>query len=194
MTREYGSPPQPVAMPEMADGIFRNFVWGVSKQDVRKFENARFYKEEDNSLYFLEQPSKRDFRRIIRYDFRDGKLWRASYEFQELDTPNADTIMEIQEDVKRALAAQYGEPDEENFIWRDPYYRRYPQFWGRALLGQQLRLETLWEKGETKVVLKCRFEGPHYYLGYTAERQVPGQEQEFLKDIVPKAPEIKFNP
>lgn len=155
---------------DIGQGAFRYFVWGVSPEDVKKFETAGFYKEEGGSLYFLELPNPKDFRRLIRYDFEDGKLWRGSYDYQELKDPNPGRFLDMYEDVKRMISKAYGDPAKVDYIWKDPLYKNYPQFWGRALLSGDLKFYTEWDDRGTKAYLTLAYEKPVYKIIFTAEK------------------------
>jgi hypothetical protein len=163
---------------------FRGFIWGVTPSDVRTFETAAFYKEEGGSLYFLERLSRNDFRRLIRYDFRDGGLWRASYEYQEYTHPNSHAALERYEDMVRELSKTYGEPAEDEFLWRDRLYRNHPNLWGRALLSGDLRRRTVWQTEETRVTAQIHMTNPYFFLGYTAEMAKAGAD---------KAPDFSYS-
>ncbi len=149
------------------DGIFRNFVWGVSKEDVRDYETAVFYKEEGNSLFFLLKPD--DYRRQIRYDFTNGGLSAARFEYVEYTPPTADIVFKAFYDEEAALKAKFGDPVKEDFTFKDKTYKNYPQFWGRSLLGQDLQIRIEWAAQGTRIVLYCHHDGFAYQLYYTME-------------------------
>lgn len=152
-------------------GIFRHFIWGASPEDVKKFETASFYKEEGGSLYFVEQPGGgTDFRRLIRYDFRNGKLWRGNYEYQELSESTTDAVVDRYKLLKSMLASDYGAAPFEQTIWKDKFYRKYPKFWARAILSGDLKLRASWTLPDTRVALNLSAESPYYFLSYTAEQ------------------------
>lgn len=157
-------------------GDFRGFVWGVTPSDVQKYETAKFYKNEAGSFYFLERPSKTDYRRLIRYDFKDGRLWRANYEFQEYSEPDSNAVLYRYEDMVRGLKDEYGAPGADDFLWKDKAYFGHPKFWGRALRSGDLRRRTTWRFGETEIVAELYFSKPHYVLRYAAERVGKGGE------------------
>lgn len=165
-----------IALPARAQdsGDFRGFVWGVTPGDVQKYETAKFYKEQDGSLYFLERPSKKDFRRMIRYDFKDGKLWRGDYEYQEYSEPDSNAPLNRYEDMVRLLEKEYGKPGADDFLWKDKTYYGYPKFWGRALRSGDLVRRTTWLFGETRIVAELYFSKPYYALRYGAERAGKG--------------------
>jgi len=155
------------------DGAFRNFIWGVSKQDVRHFEPAIFYKEEGNSLYFIiEKPG--DYRRIVKYDFTDGRLSGASLSYQELTPPTPDIVMDMFYDEEDRLKADLGDPVKEDFTFKEKTYKNFPQFWGRALREQDLRIRIEWVKSGTRTVLWCYHDGLMYQLYQTAEPVADG--------------------
>lgn len=157
-----------LSLPAMADDtIFRNFVWGAAKADVRKFETAKFYKEEGDSFFFVEQPD--EFRRVIQYDFKAGKLWGAKYEYQEMEFPNSQTAIDKCVDEELILEKLYGPMKEEKFIWKDKTYRNYPQFWARAFGSGDLRMEAVWQVNDTNITLHCFNDGRYYQLFYTLE-------------------------
>lgn len=160
-----------VAIPAMAQSApapFRGFIWGVSPEDVRHFEKAIFYKEDKGSLLFLDQPD--EFRRLIRYDFDGGKLWRARYDYVELTLPNSAAVMDRVADLERELTSQYGKPSKQELIWKNRLYANYPQFWARSFLSGDLKFRTEWDFGDTKIVLQSFHDDLYYQLFYTAEK------------------------
>jgi len=162
-----------IAAPASADdgGIFRNFVWGVSKADVRQYETAVFYKEEGNSLFFLLKPD--DYRRQIRYDFKNGGLSAARYEYVEFTPPTPDVVFRAFYDEEAALKVKFGDPAREDFNFRDKTYKNYPQFWGRSLLGEDLQIRIEWVTQGTRIELRCYHAGEAYQLYYTMEPDAP---------------------
>lgn len=168
--------------PMPATGDFRSFVWGVTEDDVMSYETARFYRKEKESLYFVEQFSANDWRHVVRYDFTNGRLSSASFHVQDLTYPNSGKVMEDYEDMRRTLAKQYGKPVREDLLWvGSKRYEAYPQFWGRALLGRDLKIETEYRTATTQVILRCHYLGDFYFLGYTV---LPIVERDPNEDIL----------
>ena len=160
------------ALPEISkDYDFRNFIWGVSRADVKRYETAIPYKEEKNSLYFLERPSKRDFVRIIKYDFVQNSLVSAQYSFQDLTYPRPDTIVDLYEKFKGKISTSFEIKETENFIWREKTYQRYPDYWASAIRSEQLKIESSWDLGnKTKITLTLGFKDGYYQLDYAAAK------------------------
>lgn len=159
-----------VFIPDFKAGAdFRGFVWGVGKEDVKRYESAVFYEEKDNQISFLEKPSRKDYRRLIRYNFEKNKLVRASYEFQELIPPSPEPAVDLYEAMKAAVIRAKGKPLKEEFIWGDRLYAYYPQFWGRALRAGDLKIKSTWGVGGApRSELMLGFKTPYYTLVYTA--------------------------
>lgn len=150
-------------------GVFRGFVWGVSEADVMKFETATFYKKEGESLTFLEEPDA--FRRLITYDFRDGRLWRGRYEYADLHDPNPQKIIDIYDKERRTLEKKLGMPATENLTWKDKTYRDHPQFWGRALMAGNLTFSARWQTQDTDIELQT-YDGQDFYqVFYTMQKR-----------------------
>lgn len=146
--------------------VFRNFIWGVGKEDVRAFETARWYKEEGSSTFYVEKPDR--FRRTIRYDFRNGKLWRAYYGYNDLHFSNTQKVFDEGVKEQLRLTKIYGKPAKEEILWIRTRYRK-PQRLEAALRGGDIRIRTTWELPDTKVVMELYHDGSFFQLHYTAE-------------------------
>lgn len=163
------------AAPALAQAkpVFRDFIWGVGKEDVRAFESARWYKDEGDSSFFVEKPDK--FRRTIRYDFQDGKLWRTYYGWNELHYADPMLIFEEAAKLQVSLEEIYGEPDKEEIEWLDNRYRNQGRLLGSALRNGDIRVRTIWTLPDALVVMAFYHDGEHYQLHYTVEQ--PGKAE-----------------
>ena len=149
------------------DGVFRNFIWGVSMQDVREFESANIMEEGENRLVFIEKPD--NVTRLVTYDFIKNRLWRTKYEYVELHSPDTQSVMDVFVGVQTELSRQFGAPVRQETFWQDDRFKYYPQFWNWALVSGHLRFRTLWETANTRVVLQFYRDDAYYRLFYTME-------------------------
>lgn len=173
-----------------AQGVdFRNFVWGVTEEDVMKFETARFYRKEGDSLLFLEQPDK--FRRLITYNFKDGKLDNARWEYVELVLPNVQDVVDLYTDMKFRLSKEYGDNYIEEFFWKNKMYAGFPQFWSRAVKSRDLRMQSVWKGKDTSVILQLYYDGYVFQLFYTAEKNDPTDKRFILNLPQPAAEPVR---
>ena len=159
----------------------RGFVWGVTKEEVRRFEKATFYKEEGDSLFFLEQPDY--FRRMVRYDFREGKLFRMRYEYLEFFMPEANDVIGRYIDLKHSLEEKYKTPAKDEMVWKDKTYLRFPQYWPRAFMRRDLAFRSVWEFPDTRIVMETYHEDAPYKLYYEAE-QVSARSKDVERNIL----------
>lgn len=147
----YAASPQPV---------FHGFVWGVSPQDVQRFETAMLYDAQDNMLSFFEDT--KEGRKIYRYDFNNKKLWRIRVTYQELYRPVPKQILDLAADDKAALQKEYGTPDRDQLIWSDNYYRRYGKLFERAFAMGLVRIEAEWHRDQTRILFDA-YKGEYAY-------------------------------
>ncbi len=192
-TVEAQTNPQAQSISAKPMGVFRDFVWGVSEEDVRSFETATFHKKEGDSLFFL-LPRDRTITPILkpmlRYNFTDSKLSSAEFYYFELTQPDGQRILDLFSKHEMELTAQFGRPAKEEFNWKNERYRKFPQFWGRALYSKDLWLKTTWLSSDTEVVLQAYRDKFGYRLYYTASRIAVQKDtpSDLLQlDIVPKA-------
>lgn len=146
--------------------VFRNFIWGIGKDDVRAFETAKWYKDEGNSSFYVIKPDQ--FRRTIRYDFRNGKLWRAYYGYNDLHFSNTQKVYDEGVKEQLRLIEMYGEPAKEEIVWIRTRYRK-PQRLDAAFRSGDIRIRTTWELPDTKVVMELYHDGMFFQLHYTVE-------------------------
>lgn len=160
----------------------RNFIWGVSPQDVRTFEKAIFYQEKDNALEFLED--KKGRRILIRYEFLENKLWKISMEYVELYDVDYATMFDLVMAEQADLASVYGKPTNEELAWKSKKYKNHPKFWGRAFGYGDLKIVTEWQTKDSLARLTAyrdKNNGAFYHLGYTIEDGSIAAKQEAAK-------------
>jgi hypothetical protein len=150
---------------------FRGFVWGVSEEDVRNFEKAAFYKEEGDSLYYLEQLSKTDFVRHIRYDFIGNKLVGARYELKNMTFASPETAVDVYDSIKSKIDRARRVRGEESFVWRDKTYLNYPEFWPRAVRNGDLKMRAHWVYADSEQDLSFWFADGRYKILITAQKK-----------------------
>ncbi len=178
----------PQVSPMSDTDIYRGFVWGVSKQDVRKFEKGvTFYEETDDTLSFLSLPPD-GFRRKITYHFINDKLAQVQFEYVELNLPDSQRILNMFGDEEHLLTKKYGKPLKEEAFWKDRLYEKHPDYWGRALYSEDLKLRVEWLVKDTNVVLVGYYDGNYYQILYTVAQVQPETNQQKNILNLPTAP------
>jgi hypothetical protein len=183
--------PQAQAAQTQQQIVYRNFVWGVSKEDVRQYETAVFYKEEGDSLYFLLKPDR--FRRMLRYDFKDNKLAAVRFEVVEYREAISGNVVNMFYDVEKELTDLYG-PGKAEAVWRNKRYQDHPDYWGRALYGGNLRLKTTWTPPGAVIEEQAYYDGIAYQLFYTIVKTSDKGADTNAIDLAPAAPAASKTP
>lgn len=170
----------------MAQGkpVFRNFIWGVSPQDVRKFETAMYYDDKDGLTFFEDTAIGRV---IYRYDFRDDKLWRIRKEYMQFDRPTTKAVLDIVSDEKAKLEKKYGKPVRDDLFWIDRSWRRYGPYFERAFAMGKVRIEAEWQVEDTGILMKSYHSDPFFELTTTYENKTASEEAAQSFDL------FKFN-
>lgn len=163
------------AAPAMAKerSPLRHFIWGATPEDIRKYETGTYFKSEGGSDFYVEPFKdfyKPEFFRTIRYDFKDGKLWRGQYSYDQLHEANPMDIFQRAADFKIALEGIYGKPTTDVLVWKNQRYRNHPARLGSALRSRHVEIETTWKLPGTLVVMRTYNDGAVYQLTYTAEK------------------------
>jgi len=172
------------AFPAQAREIspLRNFMWGATPEDVRKFETATFYKKEGDSEFYVE--AFKDSYRTIRYDFRDGKLWRGRYSYDALYHPDPMNVMRQVADFQLALEQIYGKPTADELVWKRNRYRNDSKWLTAAIRSGDVTVRTTWMLPQTKVVMEAYNNVRVYELGYTAEKYEPPRDMDQSRAIL----------
>lgn len=109
--------PETPAVNENPD--FRNVSWGMSFDDVKKYEDATFSKENDDerAFYNLEYTniSVMDHTAELGYSFSNGKLSSATYSLKVTETEDY-MINNAFFEIADGISAKYGEPEEEVLV------------------------------------------------------------------------------
>jgi hypothetical protein len=173
-----------MSFPAYAD-VYRGFIWGNSMDDIRRYEKAAFFDEHDNSLFFTE--GKGRDRILIRYDFRQDRLWRIKTEYLRPHEPRPQLVMDRVIDLQQTFSRTFGKPVSDDLVWKRNAYRRYPELLPEAFSMGDVRIRTIWENKDTRVQLESTRNNMQYEIFYAlmdlriARRQDSGKTFNFNK-------------
>ena len=91
------------------DFDFRKIRWEMNIDEVKKAETAEYVKSNGEKLFYFTEID--DDLYILTYNFKDGKLWSAAYEFINKDR---EKCIEIYKKFRKKLINELGDPKGEN--------------------------------------------------------------------------------
>ena len=144
---------------------FRNgVIWGMPKDEVITSE-GRTPDEDDTKMIAFHNVKAGSFQAIVGYFFNDvGACYKAMYLLQEKhSTDNA--YLDDYKVLKNSLTDRYGKPTEDEQIWGRDLYKSKPDRWGFAISLGDLSYYTVFETGDTTILLYMT--GDNYEINTT---------------------------
>jgi hypothetical protein len=159
------------------DYTFRKTKWGMSVAQVKASEPFTVAEEDTNKLIYQTKVINKDVALIYR--FIDSQLVNSGYVLAE-EHSNKNDFIEDYKDFKKILIKKYGEPKEDDKIWRDDLFKDDPSNWGNAISIGSLVYRSQWEIQDTLIALSLSGENYQIKVGvvYISKK---------LKSLVEKA-------
>jgi hypothetical protein len=129
---------------------FRNVRWGMTQQEVKQAEKLALAYADQEMLGY--ETTLAGFDCNLIYLFQNDRLYRAGYIFTHMHM-NCTDFIDDYDKVKDLLKQKYGEPKQDDVLWKDDLYRDDPSHWGMAIITGDLELCATWEKGQTIIIL-----------------------------------------
>ncbi len=130
------------------DFTFRNTKWGMTIEDVKASEPLVIAKEDGNILGYKTSVIGKDV--FLIYFFTDNKLTRARYALAVTHSNKNDFISDYN-DFKKILIKKYGDPVEDESIWRNDLYKSDYQSFGMAISVGHLIYYSKWSTDDTEI-------------------------------------------
>jgi len=154
---------------ESVEKIFRNSAWGDSKDKVKASEEAKFIAEDkyDNGIEFMGYNTNvGSLDALVGYYFVENKLYTSKYLFQEKHSNRNDFISDFNK-INQILTDKYGEPNENEKIWRNDLYKNQPEDYGMAIAVGHLIYYSKWKLNKTTITLSLS--GSNYKIKHIVE-------------------------
>lgn len=130
------------------DYTFRKTKWGMSISEVKASEPLDVADEKENFLAYRTTVIGKSV--FIVYFFTDDQLTRARYVLAESHSNKNDFITDYK-DFNEILTKKYGDPNEDETIWRDELFKDDHSEWGTAIsLGHLIYFST-WKTQDTEI-------------------------------------------
>ncbi|MEM6780378.1 MAG: hypothetical protein AAF569_00785 [Pseudomonadota bacterium] len=122
-------------------GDARGLVWGLSQDDIKRYEQSEFLGPFENALSYKGQDFGKDA--FITYYFFDNKLGRIIVEYDYLRANPQDYLNDYIE-FQSQLTELYGDPSSDDIVWRNDIYRNDPERWGIGVMMGGVQFSSLW--------------------------------------------------
>lgn len=140
---------------------FRKTRWGMSLDQVKKSEESELFMEKENSIVYsnLEVAG---FNTYLSYDFNDqNELYQGVYLFNE-DHTFSNSYVEDYTELKSNMVELYGQPAENDIVWKNDYFKSDTSKWGIAVSLGHLVYYSCWEIEDTCIYLSLN--GDNYKI------------------------------
>jgi len=138
-------------------------------------------KEDKNLLVYKTSVIGKDV--FVVYFFIDNQLTRARYALAESHSNKNDFIADYK-DFKKILTKKYGNPSEDESLWRNDLFKDNYSEWGTALSIGHLVFFSTWKTNNTEISIILS--GENYNISCIVEYSSTN-----LKEIETKAKEKK---
>ncbi|HEY8485973.1 MAG TPA: hypothetical protein VIL11_01140 [Limnochordales bacterium] len=163
---------EPAAPPEQAEAPpgpagqdspegFRGVPWGASREQVMAAEGRQPFAADERRLVFLD--SLLGYQVAAVYSFTDSMLTQAAYVLVERFS-NYNRYLEVFGELKEALQAKYGPPEQDQTLWSVRLYRDDPEMWGFAVAMGHLSRLAGWQTPKTRIGLGLTGNNGEVYL------------------------------
>lgn len=161
---------------------FRGSDWGDSKESVKEEESGALALEEDDTLAYEGSISGIDV--YIYYTFNDGRLVQGAYANRESHMNNNEYIDEYKQ-LKKLLEKKYGEPGDDDVVWRNELYKDDPSGWGTAVSIGHLIYRAEWNTDRSEIITALR--GDNFNVTHGVIYSEKATEEEREKEAKEKA-------
>ncbi|MCC9659265.1 hypothetical protein LPA49_01705 [Pseudoalteromonas sp. MB41] len=126
----------------------RNVEWGMTVDEVKKAETAKFILEKDNMIGYTDKLNGDEI--LLVYYFTSGKLGKGVIKFDNKRVNNNGYITDFKS-INSLLTKKYGQPIESRELWANDLYKNDPQHYGTALATGSLMKYSKWDLDKTEI-------------------------------------------
>ncbi|MFZ5570743.1 MAG: hypothetical protein ACOZF0_10080 [Thermodesulfobacteriota bacterium] len=130
---------------------FRKVDWGQPRKKIRAAEAQKPLSAGDDQMVFEARLLGREM--LVKYWFSSDRLIGATYE-PVAPHLNENKYMQDFADFTAILTEKYGQPKEDQKIWKGgDYFKNEPSQWGAAVSTGKLTCRTIWINDKTEIEL-----------------------------------------
>jgi len=189
-TKRMGDYNKPVEKPQMSSSAgFRNALWGMTKEQVKKAESSEFIKADrvEGDMAGLEiltyKTDALGMNAFIGYYFAGDALTRARYIILETHSDHNLFIKDF-EKIKDQLTEKYGAPSRDQKLWSNELFKDDPTQYGMAIALGHVTYVSEWYPKETTIQLLMR--GDNFKVSLWVEYK-GDKFAEYEKDVIKRS-------
>lgn len=163
LTPEPTLTPAPTLTPEPTISVepdFRKVVWGMSKEEVIGIEGTSIIEQTDDYIAYNVEVNGLDMDLVYYFNGKD-QLCASAYISNEKHSNQNDYILDYNE-LTDALTEKYGEPYEDETVWKSDLYKGKSSYWGLAIAAGDLVDYASWDTDNTTI--KIKIDGDNYKI------------------------------
>ncbi len=130
---------------------FRNLAWYMTKSEVKKSEEGKFFDEDDKTIAFTDSVLGESAE--LLYEFNDSEQLIGGFVVFRISHVNDNDYIDDYDDIKESLSAKYGAPDQDDVIWKNSLFKDDPEDYGLAISCGHLAYMASWSTETTKITL-----------------------------------------
>lgn len=130
---------------------FRNTKWGMTKDEVKKYETAELFFEDDITLIY--SVSVKGLDATLTYLFNnDGQLYDTSYVFEEKHE-NKNLYIDDYKLILNSLNKKFKQENKlmDGFSWINNMYKDNPDKYGLAISLRHLFVKHIWDTQNSEI-------------------------------------------
>ncbi|MDF2512478.1 MAG: hypothetical protein K0S04_2344 [Herbinix sp.] len=144
--------PEPTLSPEPTISVepdFRKVKWGMTKEEVIDIEGTSIIEQSEDYILYNVEVMGLDMYLAYYFNEKD-QVCAATYMSKEKHTNQNDYILEYNQLID-ALTEKYGEPYEDETIWKSDRYKGDSSYWGFAISAGDLVDYASWDANNTNI-------------------------------------------
>ena len=156
---------------------FRSINWGMNRDQIKLFEKEKILTETEKYLAYETKVS--GFPVWLVYNFIDNKCVSSRYMIQ-VEHANKTIFVDDYKKLKGLLIKVYGNPIEDEIIWKDDLYKDDESEYGMAISIGDLFYYSNWENDKTLIQLELggdNYKVDHFIIYYDS-KEYSGLSQE----------------
>ena len=126
--------------------------WGASPESLRGKVTGDIERNERETLVVAKRFA--DHGVLEGYDFQEGLLVAGQYLVLQRPVNGLNEFIDYYSALKTSLTNTYGQPTEDQSVWKNDLYQPLPDYWGIAVQMGHLRYAARWDTPDGMITIE----------------------------------------